>query len=172
MPDRSAATSSYWDEVPTLSRPASSADPAALSRLPRRRLSRRTALKGAMTLGGALALNVLGAVPTSRLRKAAAVAGNEYFNCAGYDSWSGYNNNTKICVGGTYGSNYCGGDGWFLNYYSPSFSSWPIKACGAGSLTDYNAWRWPHSGATYRCADGMQQVTGQSAVFRICSYRF
>ncbi|MDI6103049.1 hypothetical protein QLQ12_30985 [Actinoplanes sp. NEAU-A12] len=119
-------------------------------------------------MGGALALNLVGALPGGT-KKAFASVGTEHTNCAGYSGWDGYNNNTKLCVGGAYSRDYCGGDGWFLRYSGTCFNSGPAVACGEG-VTKRNAWRWPHSGRTYRCADGYQQSCGSSSVFRICSW--
>lgn len=170
MTEQTGAVAAFWNDVPDVGTPPPSTS-TGLARLRAPVPSRRTALKGTMALGGALAFNVLGAVPTSWLPKAVATVGSEWTGdaCAGYSGWSGYNNNTKICVGGTYGSSYCGTDGWFLNYRSPSWSSWPVVVCGTGGYSYRNAWRWPYGGRWYRCADGRQQVTGQASVFRICS---
>jgi len=170
MSETRNGTSGFWDGVPDVdARPQTTS--AHHAQLPRPAWSRRAALKGTVAVGGALAVNILGAVPTSWLPKAVARVGTEWTGdaCAGYSNWSGYDNNTKICVGGTYGSSYCGTDGWFLSYSSPSWNSWPVSVCGAGSYSERNAWRWPYGGRWYRCADGRQQVTGQSSVFRICS---
>jgi len=156
---------SYWAEVPSVEdEPDSGKRPSLTWSAP----SRRTVFKTAGVLGGALALNVLSALP-GRNNAAQAVVGNEYTDCAGYSSTAGYNNNTKVCVGAPYSRSYCGGDGWFIRSSGTCYNSYAIKACGAGSLTDRNAWRWTHSGTKYRCADGNVATCG-GTTFYICSW--
>lgn len=155
----------YWADVPSVE---DEPDSGSRRRPTWQPPSRRTVFKTMGVLGGALALNVLSALP-GRNNSALAVAGNEYTNCAGFNNWAGYDNNTKVCVGGTYGRSYCGSDGWFLRASGTCYNSYAIKACGAGSLTDRNAWRWTHSGTPYRCADGNVATCGGTQ-FRICSW--
>ena len=153
MTDPRSASASFWDDVPGTDKPLAGAS-SGLASPPKVQTSRRTALKGVMTLGGALAFTVLGAV---KMPKAAfAVVGSEWTGdaCAGYSNWSGYNNNTQICVGAPYSSSYCGTDGWFLSYSSASYNTWPVSVCGTGGYSYRNAWRWPYGGRWYRCADG------------------
>jgi len=169
MTDSLATTEAFWHAVPDVERPSATSSPG-LSQLPQPAPSRRTALKGTLALGGALAFSVLGAVPTAWLSKAFATVGTEWTGtgCGGYGNWGGYSDNTQVCVGAPYSSSYCGTDGWFLNYSSPSFNSWPVAACGTGGYTARNAWRWAHASRWYRCADGRQQVSGASSQFYIC----
>jgi hypothetical protein len=121
-------------------------------------------------LGGAFALNVVGALPPSRIRSAAARVGTEHLNCAGFDGWAGYDNNTKICVGGSYSRSYCGSDGWFRTDGNAYSAYIPVQACGTGSYSKRNAWRWTYSGTPYRCADGYFRVYGVGDTFYICSW--
>ena len=130
--------------------------------------TRRRFIRSATVLGGSMALGVLDVVGSLGARIAAATVGDEYTSCANYDDWPGYNNNTLICVGGTYGGGYCGSDKWFKDGLFGGTQYIPIKACGTGGLTAKNAWRWTHSGTQYRCADGMV-CSSQQCVFRICS---
>jgi hypothetical protein len=166
----------YWATVPTIDDgPDDGPAAAAGGRAPRppagmTAASRRTALKAAGALGGALALNVLSWLPPARPKPAAATVGTEYTNCAGYDSWAGYNDNSKVCVGATYGSGYCGGDGWYLNYFSPNVRYYPILLCGSDNgLAARNAWRWSHGGTPYRCADGVFWTSTGGSALRICA---
>ena len=168
MSETPQSVSEFWSSVPTVEQPNSTA-PETLAPIPTSKMSRRIALKGAGVLGGALALNVLGAIPTPWLKPAQAAVGTQHTTCANYSNDAGYDNNTKVCVGASYARSYCGNDGWFLNHSDASFNSWPTKACGP-SGDKRNAWQWTHSGTKYRCADGYQQVRGQSSVFRICSW--
>ncbi|GLW98868.1 hypothetical protein [Microtetraspora sp. NBRC 16547] len=154
----------YWAEVPSVEDEPDSGRRRSLTwSMP----SRRTIFKTAGVLGGALALNVLSALP-GRNNSAQAVVGDEYTHCAGYNNWSGYNNDTKICVGGTYSKSYCGGDGWFLRSSGTCWNSYAIKACGDG-YTARNAWRWTFSGTPYRCADGNIASCGGTS-FYICAW--
>jgi hypothetical protein len=155
----------YWADVPSVEdEPDTTRRPRLTGSVP----SRRTIFKSVGVLGGALALNVLSALP-GKNSSAYAVVGNEYTDCAGYSSHAGYDNNTKVCVGAPYSKSYCGGDGWFLRSSGTCYNSYAIKACGAGSLADRNAWRWTHSGKKYRCADGYVATCG-GTTFYICSY--
>ncbi|MFI7443360.1 hypothetical protein [Nonomuraea indica] len=156
----------YWADVPSVEddEPVSGRRPRLTGPAP----SRRTVFKTMGVLGGALALNVLSALP-GKNNSAHAVVGTEYTDCAGYSSTAGYNDNTKVCVGAPYSRSYCGGDGWFLRSSGTCYNSYAIKACGAGSLTDRNAWRWTHSGTRYRCADGNVATCG-GTTFYICSW--
>lgn len=158
-------TNGYWDAIPMH-------EPTAESeRLSGRELSakdgyakfvmpRRSMLKTAGVLGTALALNITSAMPKKLLPKAHATVGSQYTNCTIY-SYA----DSIICTGAPYARSYCGNDGWFLNFSSASFNSWPITVCN-----NRNAWQWVYSGRNHRCADGRQQVRGQSSVFRICSW--
>ncbi|GAA1521682.1 hypothetical protein GCM10009677_63430 [Sphaerisporangium rubeum] len=162
----------YWSDVPSAEDDDTPSSPG-----PRRaawpKVSRRTMFKSVGVLGGALALNVVGALPPARLKGASATVGNEYGNCGdpGYNNWTGYKDGTTqtACVGAPYSSGYCGSDGWFrtdgnsYSYYTP------VKACGEGSATKKNAWRWTYSGTPYRCADGTFTVYGAGTTFYICS---
>ncbi|MFF5213470.1 hypothetical protein [Streptosporangium sp. NPDC000396] len=157
----------YWAKVPSVD------DAPVEGRRPsfeKARATRRTVLKSVGALGGALALNVVGALPFGGAKPAEASVGTEWYDCAGYNNWSGYDNNTTWCVGGPYSRDYCGGDGWFLRLSMTCFVSGPTVACGTGSYSHKNAWRWTHNGTPYRCADGYQQSCGSSSVFRICSW--
>ncbi|UBU16254.1 hypothetical protein [Nonomuraea gerenzanensis] len=155
----------YWADVPSVT---DEPDPGERRRPAFSAPSRRTVFKSIGVLGGALALNVLSALP-GKNNGAYAVVGNEYTDCAGYGSAAGYDNNTKVCVGAPYSRSYCGGDGWFLRSSGTCYNSYAVKLCGAGSLTDRNAWRWTHSGTKYRCADGYVATCG-GTTFYICSY--
>ncbi len=158
----------FWREVPSLeSEPGEGFEPAP-PQPGRFRASRRVTLQAVSTLGGAFALNVLSWLPPFKAPPAQATVGNEYTNCAGYDNWAGYNNNSAVCVGAPYGSGYCGSDGWFLQYSGTCFVSGAVKACGDDGLTARNAWRWTHSSVPYRCADGHQYWCGGDGFF-ICS---
>ncbi len=162
----------YWREVPsTDSSPgfgdAFAAQPPAPNRL---RASRRVTLQAIGTLGGALALNVLSWLPPFKGRPAQARVGTEHKDCAGYDNAGGYSNDTAVCVGGRYGPEYCGQDGWFLKSFSGTcVSSGPVVVCGAGGLERKNAWQWTHQGTPYRCADGMMYWCGGQGFF-ICAW--
>ncbi|MFC6018228.1 hypothetical protein ACFP2T_18715 [Plantactinospora solaniradicis] len=154
----------YWDDIPLN-------DPEAEStRLGGRslkgtagyatfKLPRRSLLKTVGVLSTALAVTVVSSIPEKLLPKALATVGSQYTDC------NIYSYNDIVCVGAPYARSYCGTDGWFLNYSSASFNSWPITACNSR-----NAWWWWHVNTTYRCADGRQQVSGQSSVFRICMW--
>ena len=120
---------------------------------------RRTLFKTAMVLGGALALNVLSWLPPNRAKPASARVGTEFGDCNIYS----YADNIT-CTGAPYSRDYCGNDGWFLQYSGTCFSSGAITACN-----QRNAWRWKRGTTWYRCADGMQYWCGGSA-FRICSW--
>ncbi len=160
-------TGDYWADVPTAEE-ETEARPSA-----RQRVSRRTMVKSVGVLGGALALNVVGALPPARIRSASATVGSEWSGCSnsGYASFDGYRDGTtqRVCVGAAYSSSYCGSDGWFrtdgnaYSYYTP------IVNCGASGVTKKNAWRWTHSGTPYRCADGRFVVYGAGSTFYICS---
>ncbi|MGI5284921.1 hypothetical protein ACQEVF_16495 [Nonomuraea polychroma] len=155
----------YWAEVPSVEdEPASGRRHHLTGAVP----SRRTIFKTMGVLGGALALNVLSALP-GRNNSAHAAVGTEYTHCAGFNNWAGYNNNTKVCVGGTYSRSYCGSDGWFLRSSGTCYNSYAVKACGTGSYAKRNAWRWTHSGTPYRCADGNVATCG-GTYFYICSW--
>lgn len=172
--------SNWLDSLPSADEPppkaSNRADHDAL-RSPRvRTVGRRQLLRSGLAIASVVALNAVGRVPGFRLPRAYATVGTEHLNCAGYSTWAGYDNNTQLCVGGTYGSSYCGSDGWFKNstvggttYY------YPIVICGEG-VTDRNAWRWTHSVAgtsrQYRCADGMMRLSSGAYAFRICAYGF
>jgi hypothetical protein len=136
-------------------------------------MSRRGVFRTIGVLGGALALNVVGALPPSRIRSASATAGTEWSNCSnsGYADFSGYKDGTtqRVCVGGSYSSSYCGSDGWFRTDGNSYSYYYPVQMCGAGSITDKNAWRWTYSGTPYRCADGYFVVYGVGQSFYICS---
>ncbi|GAA4972340.1 hypothetical protein HD597_007101 [Nonomuraea thailandensis] len=155
----------YWADVPSVD---DEPDTGGRSRLTWSAPSRRTVFKTMGALGGALALNVLSALP-GRNNSAHAAVGTEYTSCANYGSWTGYNNNTKVCVGGTYSRSYCGSDGWFLRSSGTCYNSYAVKACGTGGLAARNAWRWTHSGRSYRCADGNVATCG-GTYFYICSW--
>lgn len=163
----------YWATVPSADDEGPDLAPAgrnASRSLGRMKPSRRTMFKTAGALGGALAINILSALPPGRGTTASAVVGNEYTSCAGYGEWPGYDNNKQACVGAPYSRNNCGSDGWFqVESGGACYSSYPIKACGDGSLTKRNAWRWTHSSTPYRCADGIIDNCG-ARDFRICSW--
>lgn len=154
----------YWDGVPLNDadaetrrldgRSLAGRDGYATFRLPR-----RSFLKTVGVLGTALAVTVVSSIPERFLPKALATVGSQYTDCNIYS----YDN--IVCVGAPYARSYCGTDGWFLNFSMPSWRSWPVTACNGR-----NAWWWWHVNTTYRCADGYQQVTGQSPVFRICMW--
>lgn len=132
-------------------------------------------MQGTIAIGGALALNGLQALSGVRVKPASAAVGTEYTNCANYDNWSGYNNNTLVCVGGPYSYIYCGSDGWFKNgYFDNGYTYYsPQKFCGAGGLAARNAWRWSYGAYRYRCCDGYFWVYQNGAwngpTFKICS---
>lgn len=156
----------FWAEVPSADDEPES--PSSRPRISLTKPSRRTVFKSVGALGGALALNVLGALPNAK--PAAAAVGSEWAShCAGFDSWAGYNNNSKVCVGGTYSRSYCGSDGWFLRSSGTCYNSYAVVACGTGSYAKRNAWRWTHSGTRYRCADGNVATCGGTS-FYICSW--
>jgi hypothetical protein len=136
---------------------------------PRILMTRRVTLQAMAALGGALALNVLSWLPPMRAPAAHAAVGTEYLHCANFDSWSGYNNNTAVCVGAPYHSAYCGADGWFMQGSGTCWVSTAVAACGTGGLSLRNAWRWTHAGTPYRCADGRIYTCDGSSSFRICS---
>lgn len=151
-------TDAIWGDVPIY---RSAAD------LPKP--SRRTVLAGAGALFSATAFTVVTGV---RARPAGAAAGTEYQHCAGYDGWKEYSSNTDPCVGGEYGSSWCGTDGWFKRSSGTCFNQWPYPICGSDNgYAGRNAWRWNHNGTPYRCADGVIQVCGSDPVLRICSWK-
>ncbi|MEU7894081.1 hypothetical protein AB0B45_14590 [Nonomuraea sp. NPDC049152] len=161
-------TDRYWADVPSVD------DEPGDTKTRRGMLtstapSRRTMLKGVGVLGGALALNVLSVLPPFKTREANAAVGSEWLHCAGYNNWSGYDNNSKLCVGGTYSRSYCGADGWFKRSSGTCYNSYAVVACGTGSYGKKNAWRWTHSGTPYRCADGNVATCG-GTYFYICSW--
>ncbi|MFD1939567.1 MULTISPECIES: hypothetical protein [Nonomuraea] len=155
----------YWSQVPH----ADDDENAGATIVRKARPSRRTMFKSIGVLGGALALNIVSALPPSRANRAEAAVGNEYTNCAGYDNFSGYNDNSKICVGAPYSKSHCGGDGWFLRGSGTCWNSYATKACGNG-MTKRNAWRWKFGSTPYRCADGYVATCDGSTVLRICSW--
>lgn len=161
-PDKNTLTQAdtalvWWDALPSVETPGG--DVPELEQpepeRPKRSVSRRRFMQGALAVGGALSLNGLQILSGIKLRPAAAAVGSEYLDCANYGNWSGYNNNTLVCVGGAYSYIYCGTDGWFKNgYFDNGYTFYtPIAACGHG-LPKRNAWRWPHGAYRYRCADG------------------
>jgi hypothetical protein len=164
----------YWAAVPSADEEAPGglgvAVRKASSSLGKMKPSRRTMFKSAGALGGALAINILSALPPSKGNTASANVGTEHLSCAGYNNWAGYDNNTKICVGGAYSRSYCGGDGWFLRGSGTCWNSYAISICGTGSYAHRNAWRWTYSGTPYRCADGETATCGGSVYFNICSW--
>lgn len=115
-------------------------------------------------LHGLAVLNALARSPLAQ-----ATEGDEYSNTSTCGNYS-YDDSTYACFGSPYiSSNYCGWDKWFLHGSGTCWNSWPVKACGGGSWTKRNAWRWKKGSTTYRCADGFQQNCGQSSpVFKIC----
>ncbi|MQA26894.1 MAG: hypothetical protein GEU94_15860 [Micromonosporaceae bacterium] len=136
-------------------------------------VARRNFLRTVAVGGMALGLTGLSWIPAGR---PAAAALTEYTGCAGYGGWSGYNNNTKRCVGGTYSTWYCRNnwfkDGCFRASDGLTDCFRPIRVCGAGTLTNRNAWRWTHNGYRWRCADGEYKCHScGSWAFRICSAR-
>lgn len=167
MEARSNASQSFWDSVPH------HYEEDETARLGDRSLKgttgygtfkmpRRSLLKTAGVLGSALAVTVISSVPERFVPKAFADVGTEYTSgCGGY-SYDGI-----ICVGAEYSSSYCGSDGWFRHSYG-TVNYWPTKACGSPAR---NAWRWPHNGSSYRCADGYISYGSTSPVFKICSWR-
>jgi hypothetical protein len=157
-------TTDYWAGVPAVSDADAQDSTASRPRRAWPRTSRRTVFKTVGVLGGALALNLVGALPPARTRSASATVGSEHYNCANYDSWPGYNNNSAACVGGTYGQGFCGSDGWFRTDGNAYSYYYPVTACNGR-----NAWRWAH-GRTYRCADGYYHVYGVGSTFYICSW--
>lgn len=154
----------YWEAVPfneeraEQSRPGRD-DPVAAEGCATFALPRRSLLRTVGVLGTALAMSVVGAVPKRLVPRAWATVGSQYTDCTIYEY------NGVVCVGAPYARNFCGTDGWFLNFSSASFNSFPITACN-----NRNAWQWFNVNTTYRCADGRQQVAGQSAVFYICMW--
>jgi hypothetical protein len=155
-------TTDAWVSVPSvLEEPASGAfEPSEiLTRLRDVTPGRRTVLRSAVGLGGALGLAALGWLPPMRQRAASANVGTEHMSCkpSSYDG---------ICTGAPYSKDWCGADGWFKNYHDSVISMGPIKACSSR-----NAWRWPSGGKTYRCADGQVQPRGGSAQLKICSWK-
>ncbi|MFE3453039.1 hypothetical protein ACFXJ8_29365 [Nonomuraea sp. NPDC059194] len=155
----------YWSQVPH----ADDDENVGTTIVRKARPSRRTVFKSLGVLGGALALNIVSALPPNRVRSAEAVAGNEYTNCAGYNNFTGYNNNSKACVGAPYSRSYCGADGWFKRGSGTCWNSYAVKACGNG-MTKRNAWRWTHGGTPYRCADGHIATCDGSNTLYICSW--
>jgi hypothetical protein len=157
---RTAAT--YWDDVPLDDETAEAArlggrDPARDPGYGRFRMPRRSLMKTAGVLGTALALNVVGALSNRLTPRAWATPGSYYTSCnINYSD-------SVICDGAPYSSSYCGSDGWFIQISYPYFSSWPTTACSGR-----NAWWWWNYRQYMRCADGMQQATGSSPVYRIC----
>ena len=164
----------WWDSLPSVEpQPGDVPEVAAPKDAPRRRVSRRRFMQGALAVGGALSLNGLQVLSGVKLRPATAAVGSEYLDCANYGNWSGYNNNTLVCVGGAYSYIYCGSDGWFKNgYFDNGYTFYtPIAACGNG-LPKRNAWRWPHGSYRYRCADGNFWYYNNGWIgpqFKICS---
>lgn len=147
----------WWDSLPDVDAPGEGEEPVVRAEPHTRswKVSRRHFVKGAIALGGALSLNGLQILSGVKLRPAGATVGSEYTTCAGYENWSGYNNNTLVCVGGSYSYIYCGSDGWFKNgYFDGGYTFYSPRAfCGNG-LPARNAWRWSHGTYRYRCADG------------------
>jgi hypothetical protein len=141
----------------------------ASSSLGKMKPSRRTMFKSAGALGGALALNVLSALPPGKGNTASAAVGTEHTSCAGYNNWAGYDDNTKVCVGAPYSRSYCGSDGWYIRGSGTCWNAYPVSVCGTGSYSTKNAWRWTKSGTPYRCADGKTAVCG-ATYFQICSW--
>lgn len=160
----------FWSTVPLVGADEPTGRPAP-TQIASPAANRRTLLKAAGVLGGALALNVLSWLPPARVPRAGATVGTEYLNCAGYDLWPGYDNNTAICVGAPYSPGYCGTDGWFLQYSGTCFASGAVLDCGIeNGLAAKNAWRWTYQGHSYRCSDGVQYWCGGHA-FLICDYQ-
>ncbi|MEU8023685.1 hypothetical protein AB0B88_15870 [Micromonospora haikouensis] len=154
----------FWDDVPLNEADAESARLGGTTLAGRAeyatyRLPRRSVLKAVGVLSTALAVTVISSIPEKFLPKALATVGTQHTDCTTY-SYDGV-----VCTGASYARSYCGTDGWFLNYSSASFNSWPVTACNGR-----NAWWWYHVNTTYRCADGYQQTSGSSAVFRICMW--
>lgn len=176
-PTHTATTNGWWDALPSSDEPGDGPEP--VSPKPKRtesmRVSRRRFMQGALALGGALSLNGLQMLSGVKLRPAGAQVGSEYYTCANYDNWRGYNDNTLLCVGGSYSSYYCGGDGWFKYGYTDNSTRYfrPVAACGAGGLAKRNAWRWTKGTNKYRCADGQYYYKYNGSwygpYFRICS---
>jgi hypothetical protein len=164
----------FWNEVPSIDSEPGTGSGAAFVAAPvapgRWRASRRVTLQALSALGGALALNVLSWLPPFRGSPAQARVGTEHKDCAGYDNAGGYSNDTAACIGGPYGKQYCGVDGWFLRSFGGTCeSSGPVVVCGAGGLERKNAWRWTFQDVPYRCADGMMYWCGGQGFF-ICAY--
>ncbi|HEX8630151.1 MAG TPA: hypothetical protein VF755_18490 [Catenuloplanes sp.] len=157
-------TSSEWDAVPFDDAEAESTRLGGGSLKGARgyatfRMPRRSLLKTAGVLGTALAISVISSVPERLLPKALARVGTQWTDCNIY-SYDGI-----VCTGADYSPNYCGGDGWFLQYYGQTYSSWPVTRCNGR-----NAWWWYHYRQTFRCADGYRQYGSASPVFLICSW--
>jgi hypothetical protein len=154
----------FWDDVPLNESEAESARLGGTTLTERAgyakyRLPRRSLLKTIGVLGTALAVTVVSSVPERFVPKALAAVGTQFTDCTIY-SYNGV-----VCTGAPYARSYCGTDGWFLTYSSSSFTSWAVKMCNGR-----NAWWWYHVNTTYRCADGYQQTSGNSAVFYICMW--
>jgi hypothetical protein len=156
-------SSDYWADVPSVDdEPADSPAPSSKA-WPR--TSRRTVFKAVGVLGGAFALNLLGALPPARIGSASAAVGSEWLTgCGGYS----YADNLT-CTGGTYAQSYCGSDGWFRTDGGLTYQYYPITICGGGSYGAKNAWRWTRSGVPNRCADGHLWLSSVGTSFYICA---
>jgi len=177
IPAPVTAAASWWDELPAVDEEGAGLEVVAraVESAAPRALTRRRVMQVGLTLGGAVALNALQVLAGVKLRRASATVGTEYLDCARYDNWSGYNNNSLVCVGFPYSYIYCGSDGWFKNgYFDGGTTQYrPVQICGTGGLSARNAWRWPHGQYRYRCADGqfryIRNGTWTAWVYRICS---
>ena len=151
--DRDPDIGSGWlDAIPTVSE-RSDGPGSDLWRLGQQP-TRRRVLQAFSVIGGAVALNALGMLSGTTLRRAYATVGTEHPGCGNYSTAAGYNNDTQVCVGYPYSSAYCGSDGWF-KHVTTSIEDWyPIAVCGNDPSIWRNAWRWTYSGGVYRCADG------------------
>ncbi|MCY4457451.1 MAG: hypothetical protein OXB90_05820 [Acidimicrobiaceae bacterium] len=168
MQNTEEVTNEWWSDLPDIE-----TGPRREGDVRGRQPGRRQFNKGVAVLIGGIAFGIFETISRFRLNIASAERGTEYFDCAGYANYAGYDDNSAPCVGFPYSSFYCGPDGWFRNSgeWGKGYYYRPVMACGEG-MTKKNAWRWTHNGKQYRCADGIfcYRLFGSwVCTYKICS---
>ena len=118
--------------------------------------SRRAFVKGLVVAGIGLSLNILGAIPPFRARRASASAYDTWWNCSPAQYWTP----GTVCTPSTayYGSDTCDGNSWHRWEYIGEWDWGTSYYHHPTRCYDKNAWHWTvgtyGNGFTRKCSDG------------------
>lgn len=124
-------------------------------------LPRRRVLKGAVVIGGGLALSAISVLPPARVRGAGATHSPYAYHsdCAGRNFAPGAGTGGCCQCGSAVSSSFCASDHWhrhdIIVYPSGRRVEYHLRD---KSCVDRNAWHWVLSDQKWRCSDGKYYV--------------